>query len=249
VLVQTDHDADENYFYLHDRLGSVRMVVDDEGTVQNTYTYDPFGNDFSSEVSETVDNAFKFTGQYYDSEINQYYLRARMYDPTLMRFTSIDPVKGKLKQPLTLHRYLYCANDPFNRTDPDGRFASFASTLMGSAMQKNLRKTDYKFHSKFLDKSYRIFDAFSMINLQRGIAMDMMVAEINSQCFKSFKRGAIDAGIKTLGFGIDSENLSRALSFVVKAKRRDKYFYEAEDLEELQLELMLAAGDLVGIFL
>lgn len=27
----------EKYFYLHDRLGSVRMVVDDTGTVQNTY--------------------------------------------------------------------------------------------------------------------------------------------------------------------------------------------------------------------
>jgi len=124
VLVQTDHDADENYFYLHDRLGSVRMVVDDEGTVKNTYTYDPFGNDFATEVNETVDNNFKFTGQWYDSEINQYYLRARMYDPALMRFTSVDPVKGKQKQPLTLHRYLYCTNDPINCIDLTGKFAS-----------------------------------------------------------------------------------------------------------------------------
>jgi len=64
-----------------------------------------------------------FTGQWFDDEISQYYLRARMYDPALMRFTSRDPVRGKFKNPLTLHVYLYCLNDPINRTDPEGKVA------------------------------------------------------------------------------------------------------------------------------
>lgn len=108
------------YFYLHDRLGSVRQVVDSNSVMINTYTYNPFGGDFGMENSETVDNPFKYTGQFWDSEIAQYYLRAHMYDPGMMRFTSRDPVKGKLIQPLTLHKYLYCASDPINRVDITG---------------------------------------------------------------------------------------------------------------------------------
>ncbi|MBN2137809.1 MAG: hypothetical protein JW720_08380, partial [Sedimentisphaerales bacterium] len=41
------------YFYLHDRLGSVRLVIDDDGDVQNTYTYEPFGEMLATEVTET----------------------------------------------------------------------------------------------------------------------------------------------------------------------------------------------------
>ena len=116
--------TDPAYFYLHDRLGSVRQVLDSSGDVKNTYTYTPFGQDPNTQFAETVDNPFMFTGQWYDDEIAQYYLRARMYDPQLMRLTSIDPFKGKLEQPLTLHAYLYCANDPVNRMDPLGLFFS-----------------------------------------------------------------------------------------------------------------------------
>jgi len=102
-------------------LGSVRQVLDSSGNVKNTYTYSPFGTDPNSQFAETIDNPLRFTGQWYDGEIGQYYLRARQYEPQLMRFTAIDPVLGKPQQPLTLHVYLYCANDPLNRIDPFGQ--------------------------------------------------------------------------------------------------------------------------------
>ena len=120
---------DPNYFYLHDRLGSVRQVLDSAGNVKNTYTYTPFGQDPNSQFAETVDNPFRFTGQWYDSEIGQYHLRARMYEPYLMRFTSIDPFFGRPFNPLTLHRYIYCLSDPLNRVDPDGE-NSMAAALV-----------------------------------------------------------------------------------------------------------------------
>jgi len=37
------------YFYLHDRLGSVREVIDSAGSVKNFYTYNPFGEVFATE--------------------------------------------------------------------------------------------------------------------------------------------------------------------------------------------------------
>jgi RHS repeat-associated protein len=118
ILMQYNgnHTADK-YFYLHDRLCSVREVIDANGTVKNHYTYKPFGEILTA---ETAENPFKFTGQYYDSEIGQYYLRARQYDPQLMRFTARDPVLGQFEEPITLHKYLYCGNEPVNRIDPVG---------------------------------------------------------------------------------------------------------------------------------
>ena len=107
----------DRYFYLHDRLGSVRQISHYN---RSSYTYGPFGEMFATECTENTDNPFKFTGQYYDSEIGQYYLRARQYDPQLMRFTGRDPADGKNEIPLSLHKYLYCEGNPVNKWDPSG---------------------------------------------------------------------------------------------------------------------------------
>jgi RHS repeat-associated protein len=121
VIAQHDgHYGDDIYFYLHDRLGSVRQVIDTDANVENKYVYQPFGESFASEVAETITNDFKFTGQFYDSEIEQYYLRARMYDPAAYRFASRDPYEGSFENPLELHRYLYCLNEPVDYCDPTG---------------------------------------------------------------------------------------------------------------------------------
>jgi RHS repeat-associated protein len=82
--------------------------------------YQPFGVIHIFEKDEVIDNSFKFTGQYYDSEIDQYYLRARQYYPRIQRFTARDPVAGKFDEPMSLHAYLYCRNNPSNSTDPTG---------------------------------------------------------------------------------------------------------------------------------
>ena len=87
--------------------------------------YKPFGELYPApDFEETVDNPFKFTGQYYDDEVDEYYLRARQYDPHITRFTARDPVFGKFKEPLTLRVYLYCLNDPVNRVDLSGELST-----------------------------------------------------------------------------------------------------------------------------
>jgi len=118
----------------------VRQVIDTSGDVKNVYVYEPFGKtyDDEGEVEETITNPFKFTGQYLDSEIDEYYLRARMYNPHIGRFTSRDPVFGKFEEPLTLHRYLYCGNDPINYVDPDGRIA----IVIGGSFSGNITASD-----------------------------------------------------------------------------------------------------------
>jgi len=56
IMAQYDGDwGDEGtgkYFYLHDRLGSTRLIIDTAGDVKNRYTYNPFGELFTSEVEK-----------------------------------------------------------------------------------------------------------------------------------------------------------------------------------------------------
>ena len=48
---------------------------------------------------------------------------ARYYNPITGRFMSRDPEDGKIKDPQSLHKYLYSGGDPINRIDPRGREA------------------------------------------------------------------------------------------------------------------------------
>jgi RHS repeat-associated protein len=138
ILAQHNGDySAARYFYLHDRLGSVREMINQAGTVVNMYTYNPFGETFASETEENVLNPFKYTGQWFDDEVGQYHLRARMYEPHIGRFTTRDPVFGDFKEPLTLHKYLYCGNDPVNRWDLWGLYY----TIPGAGLDYNQRET------------------------------------------------------------------------------------------------------------
>lgn len=134
---------DDIYFYLHDRLGSVRQVIDTSASVKNKYVYQPFGESFASEQAENVTNAFKFTGQLIDAEVEQYYLRARQYDLSIHRFPSRDSYEGTFESPLELHRYLYCMNEPINCWDPSGEMG-FIGIIIGTGTSNWMRSEEAK---------------------------------------------------------------------------------------------------------
>ena len=130
ILMQ--HDGDVNsprYFYLHDRLGSVRQIINSSGVVENHYFYDSWGYDWDE--GENVSNWYWFAGYYLDGEVSQFYCNARQYEILLGRFTSRDPVRGSFNEPMTLHAYLYCLNDPVNSTDPTGEIPLALAFSMG----------------------------------------------------------------------------------------------------------------------
>lgn len=80
--------------------------------------YDAFGT--KTGETGTVDNKYLFAGEQYDSNLGDYYLRARYYDSDSGRFTRLDTYEGRLDEPLTLHKYLYAYNNPVNLIDPTG---------------------------------------------------------------------------------------------------------------------------------
>ncbi len=109
------------YYYLYNAHGDVIGLTDSQGNIVNSYEYDAWGNVLNQ--TETIDNPLKYAGQYYDEELQMYYLRARYYDPSIGRFTSIDAVEGSITQPLDMNQYVYCRNNPILYFDYTGKNA------------------------------------------------------------------------------------------------------------------------------
>ena len=101
------------YHYASDEQGSTIFITDAEGNVKNRYTYDAFGN--TVEKEEQILNRYQYTGQQLDPITQQYYLRARYYNPVIARFTQEDEYHGD-----GLNLYAYCANNPVGYYDPNG---------------------------------------------------------------------------------------------------------------------------------
>ena len=103
-------------WFLTDRLGSVRQIVDASGTVLDDIGYDSFGG-ILSESNPVEGDRFKFTGREYCPELGLYYYRARWYDPATGQFISQDPI-GFSAGDANLYRYV--GNAPGDGTDPEG---------------------------------------------------------------------------------------------------------------------------------
>ena len=113
LIARSSDSARTYYHYASDEMGSTTHIVDEAGTVQNRYEYDAWGNLTAQE--EAVSNRFKYTGQQFDPVTQQYYLRARFYNPVIARFTQEDIYRGD-----GLNLYAYCANNPVLYEDPSG---------------------------------------------------------------------------------------------------------------------------------
>ena len=111
------HSSDGDIFVYNAHGDTVQLV--NNNAVAANYTYDAFGNLINT-IGKS-DNAFLYCSEYFDSETETYYLRARYYNPANGRFTQqdawafMDPA-----DPLTLNLYTYCANNPVLYVDPSG---------------------------------------------------------------------------------------------------------------------------------
>ena len=106
---------DDNVFHSchQDEQGSTAYITGQGRETENSYQYDAFGN--LIERKEAITNRILYTGQQYDQETGQYYLRARYYNPVVGRFLQEDTYRGD-----GLNLYAYCANNPVMYYDPNG---------------------------------------------------------------------------------------------------------------------------------
>nr|WP_297226822.1 RHS repeat-associated core domain-containing protein [uncultured Prevotella sp.] len=107
------------HYYEKDHLGSVRMVVNENGTIEQVNHYYPFGGVYGdlSYNSETQRN--KYIGKEFDHMhgLDWYDHGARMYDAAKVSWDRVDRLGEKYTQ---LSPYLYCASNPVVFLDADG---------------------------------------------------------------------------------------------------------------------------------
>ncbi len=145
-LVSQMLSTDTSY-YVYDGLGSTRALVDSTGSISDTYTYSAFGETLSE--SGTTDNAYLYAGELYDSDLGQYYLRARYYDAVQGRFTQMDRWPGNPDEPMSLHKYSYTHNSPLNGVDPSG-YMTLVETQKVQETQAQMLSLAYpRFASQF----------------------------------------------------------------------------------------------------
>jgi RHS repeat-associated protein len=114
-LARTDSTTTRTY--LSEALGSTVALTDNSGTVQASYTYEPFGA--TSATGTPGGNSFDYTGRENDGTGLKYY-RARYYSPLRQRFVSEDPLGANGGD---ANLYAYVANVPTNASDPEGLLA------------------------------------------------------------------------------------------------------------------------------
>lgn len=118
--------------HLCDHLGSVRSVIDgDTGTVVEASDYYPFGKRITpppvaepveaTSQSATSPNRWLFSGKESQSflyaNIPLLDFGARMYNPTIARWTTSDPMSEKY---YGISPYVYCLGNPISIIDPNG---------------------------------------------------------------------------------------------------------------------------------
>ena len=105
-------------FVFKDILGSPVCTVTAEGTIKNTFVYEPFGKMLDTAnnngASKSTTLLRSFTGHFAEDDEGLYYCHARWYDADIGRFLQADSVLDGF------NRYAYCHNNPTGFVDPTG---------------------------------------------------------------------------------------------------------------------------------
>ena len=121
------YSTNETFYYALDGNADVRILIDDEGIVTDTYRFDAFGNSLIKEGNTR--NPYGYRSEEADSLTGLVYLRARFMNPSTGTFISEDSFGGFLSNPITLNRYAYAGQNPVSFADPSGHYTSLGMAL------------------------------------------------------------------------------------------------------------------------
>ncbi|MHC4676619.1 MAG: RHS repeat domain-containing protein [Planctomycetota bacterium] len=126
-MAKVDVSTGKVYYYLNDRLGTPQLMTDDTGSAVWEAAYKTFG-EASVNPKSSVENNFRFPGQYYDEETGLQYNYFRFYDPRTGRYLTPDPIGLDVG----INLYIYVYNNAINETDRYGLWGEDVHSGIGN---------------------------------------------------------------------------------------------------------------------
>ena len=96
--------------------------------MQDKDNFPPNGAQDPGKVAQQA-TSLLYAGEHFDTDSQNYYLRARWYDSLSGRFNRVDPFSGSRYDPQSLHKYLYAHCNPVNYIDPSGYVVATGSSM------------------------------------------------------------------------------------------------------------------------
>ena len=126
-------------YVLTDHLGSVDVITSQTGAVIADMSFGAFGNrrapgtwlppvGSAETAADHAADRYGFTHQEMLDNVGLIHMNGRVYDSSLGRFLSVDPVFEFPTNTQSLNPYSYVLNNPLSMTDPTGYAASCSST-------------------------------------------------------------------------------------------------------------------------
>jgi len=132
LLCSNTYDDLTGYHYqVKDYRGDVRAVVTQNGMLEETNSYYPYGMLHGiSAIAST--QPYKYTGKELDREngLDWHDFEARFQMPSLGRTTTIDPLAEKY---YSISPYAWCAGNPIKHVDPNGKKVHLYTTTLPGA--------------------------------------------------------------------------------------------------------------------
>ena len=125
----TNNNYNERTVYLHqDHLGSVVAKTDESGNIIESLANEPWGQQLSESFNGELktqdynpeDTDRGFTGHEHLTGVGLIHMNGRVYDPTIGRFMSPDPIIQDPSNSQSYNRYTYVFNNPLRYIDPTG---------------------------------------------------------------------------------------------------------------------------------
>jgi RHS repeat-associated protein len=115
-------ESSSTHFITQDRIGTIRVLTGQTGSVKERRDYLPFGERVMSRgnFGDTGQNTDKWATYERDKETGLDFAQARYYSPMQGRFTSPDSIGGLAINPQSLNLYGYVTNNPLRYVDPTG---------------------------------------------------------------------------------------------------------------------------------
>ena len=179
------------HYYLKDHQGNNRVVVDQNGSVEEVNHYYPFGGTFA--LTSSV-QPYKYNGKELDRQggLDWYDYGARHYDAALGRWHVVDPLAEKY---YSISPYAYCGNNPIMLVDVNGK-------EWGIVLNANGTKT------VTLAVNFNVDSSLNLTSSQINAYKTAISTQLNNT-FQEASGGMVSTAVT---FYSGNENISQSLS-------------------------------------